>query len=332
MARKLKILVILTGGTIMMERSDKAGPLEPGSCTPLSELLSLFTPDFDFHYHSLFNLDSSNMQPEHWQTLARCIFERLADFDGFLILHGTDTMCYTAAALSFMLEGIRKPVIITGSQLPLRDPGSDGHNNVINSLLLTRKNPGGVFIVFGSQVIRGTRAKKVSSFDLQAFTSVNEEPIGVIGLSIRWREGIPGKAGKPKLRDKLDSRVALLKIHPGFSPELFDYCIKSGNKGIILESYGVGNVPDNFRSLPPMIRKATKQGTLIVIVSQCMVGITDLTIYEAGKEALEAGAISGYDMTPETALVKLMWTLGNFPENKVRIIMETPVRGELTPN
>lgn len=314
-----------------MDRSQESGaPYSPGDCAPLSDLLRLFTGAFDFTYLPLFNMDSSNMQPEHWQELARCIHEKYDDFDGFLVLHGTDTLSYSAAALSFMLHSIGKPVVLTGSQLPLRAPASDGHNNVINSLNLLEADPSGVYIVFGSQVIRGTRARKVSSFDFQAFVSVNEEPVATIGLKVRWRAGaiIRPKRGF-KLMDRLEQRVALLKIHPGFSPEMLAGCIDSGYLGIMLESYGVGNVPDSFRALPPLIRRATDKGIVVLVVSQCVTGATDLTLYQAGQETLKAGAVSGRDMTPESALVKLMWALGNFPQKKVPEMLGKDICGEL---
>ena len=307
------------------------GGLSPADFHPLSDLLHLFEEEFEFTFFSLFDLDSSNMQPEHWQMIARSIYERYNSFDGFLILHGTDTLSYTSAALSFMLDGLNKPVVLTGSQLPLRVPASDGHNNVINSLQLIKYHFGGVFIVFGNEVIRGTRAKKVSAFDLQAFTSVNDEPVGNIGLTIKWKNRPKIRHNTTlKLKDKLDQRVALLKIFPGFSEDFIYSCIKNDYKGIVLESFGVGNVPGAFRSLIPAIKKATSSSIPVVIVSQCMTGAADLSLYQVGKEASMAGAISGGDMLPETAVVKLMWALGNFKNiNKIKKVMISNLKGEI---
>lgn len=306
------------------------GGLGPSDFHPLSDLLHLFEKEFDFSFFSLFNIDSSNMQPEHWQMIAKSIFEKYDSYDGFLILHGTDTLSYTSAALSFMLDGLSKPVIITGSQLPIRVPASDGHNNIINSLQVIKNGISGVYIVFGNQVIRGTRAKKVSAFDLQAFVSVNEDPIGIIGLKIKWKNR-PRNTNTPLvLKDNIDQNVALLKIYPGFSEEFIYSCIDNNYKGIILESFGVGNVPGSFRSLLPAIKKATKHNIPVVIVSQCMTGAADLNLYQVGKEAHLAGAISGGDMLAETAFVKLMWALGNFDSiESIKKTMTTNLKGEI---
>jgi len=270
------------------------------------------------------------MQPEHWQMIAKSIYEKYNSYDGFLVLHGTDTLSYTSAALSFMLDGLSKPVIITGSQLPIRVPASDGHNNIINSLQVIKNGISGVYIVFGNQVIRGTRAKKISAFDLQAFVSVNDDPIGIIGLTVKWKNR-PKNTNTPLiLKEKINQNVALLKIYPGFSEEFIYSCIENDYKGIILESFGVGNVPGAFRSILPAIRKASEHKIPVVIVSQCMTGATDLTLYQVGKEAYLAGAISGGDMLAETAFVKLMWALGNFDSiESIKAVMAKNLKGEI---
>lgn len=326
---KYRIFVILTGGTILMKRDDEGSGLIPGDITPLSSILRPFENEFSFMYNSLFNLDSSNIQPEHWQQLSQEIYNNYRHFDGFLILHGTDTMAYTASALSFMLRGLKKPVVFTGSQLPLMDPASDGYSNIINALRVIKTGRSGVMIVFGSEIIRGTRAKKVSSYELQAFHSVNEIPLGNIGLTIRWNHCFKRERGAFRLLKGLDISVALVKIYPGFRVDALNFYIDNGYRGIVLESYGSGNVPDSFRPLIPAIERANEQGIVIIIVSQCVMGHADLSLYHLGRVALKAGAISGLDMTPETALVKLMWALGNFDDP--RGVITSEIAGEFSP-
>lgn len=259
----------------------------------------------------LANIDSSNLDPAFWLRISRELYTRYRDYDGFVITHGTDTLAYTSAALSLMLQELGKPVVVTGSQVPLEEIGSDGRTNLINSFRVAVADLAEVSVVFGSQIIRGSRAKKTSAFDLQAFTSANAPPLGTIGLSIKFaRDAVKRSKRKPMLRPFLEPSVCLLPVFPGIHPDLVTY-IAETHKGIILEGYGAGNIPtEGVLSLVPAIQSATSRGVPVVICTQCLVGSTEMELYQVGRAALQAGAIPAMDMTPEMALVKLMWILG----------------------
>jgi len=278
----------------------------------------------------LANIDSSSLQPDLWVPLAKAIYERMGECDGFVVTHGTDTLSYTAAVLSFMLQELGKPVIVTGAQLPLEDLGSDGRTNLINSFRVAAENISGVLVVFGSLVINGTRAKKTSAFDLQAFTSANVPPLGTIGLSIRFSDKIRPRSRKKGLfQPFLNPDVGMLSVYPGLKPEIMSYLV-STHSGIVLEGYGAGNIPTEERSLLPAIREACERNVPVVVCTQCLVGSTEMEVYKVGKVALDAGAIPAMDMTPETTLVKLMWVLGQTKEiQTVASLMQKSFAGEL---
>jgi len=260
---------------------------------------------------SLANIDSSNLEPAIWPKLSRELYKRYRDYDGFVITHGTDTLAYTSAALSLMVQELGKPVVITGSQVPLEEIGSDGRANLINSFRVAVADFAEVAVVFGSQIIRGSRAKKTSAFDMQAFTSANAQPLGTIGLSIKFaRESIRRSKRKPMLQPFLESSVCLLPVYPGIRPDLVTH-VSETHKGLVLEGYGAGNLPtEGPSSLVPAIQTSTGRGVPVVICTQCLVGSTEMELYRVGRAALQAGAIPAMDMTPEMALVKLMWVLG----------------------
>lgn len=308
---KPKVLLISTGGTITMVRN-AAGELAP--CES-ADLLLERVPEAkilaDVDLLPLANIDSSNLQPEIWLTISRELYKRYREYDGFVITHGTDTLAYTAAALSLMLQELGKPIIITGSQVPLEEIGSDGRGNLINAFRVAVSDLAEVAVVFGSQIIRGSRAKKTSAFDMQAFTSANALPLGTIGLSIKFaQEALKRSKRKPMLRPFLEPSVCLLPVYPGIRPELVSY-LSETHKGIVLEGYGAGNLPtEGPLSLVPAIQASTSRGVPVVICTQCLVGSTEMELYRVGRSALHAGAIPAMDMTPETTLVKLMWVLG----------------------
>ncbi|GAB4269004.1 MAG: hypothetical protein Kow0029_04760 [Candidatus Rifleibacteriota bacterium] len=287
------------------------GGLQP--CDDAGELISRI-PELnllaDIDILPLANVDSSNLTPELWVNLGRAIYQKMREYDGFVVTHGTDTLCYTSAALSFILQELNKPVIFTGAQVPLEEVGSDGRANLINAVRVAISDLAEVAVVFGSLVIRGTRAKKTSVFDMQAFTSVNEVPLGSIGLSIKFSQFARTRMRrKPLLRAFLNENVAMLRIYPGVKPEILDFLAENHN-GIVIEGYGAGNIPNEKNSLIPAIRKATEKNVAIVVCTQCIVGSTEMELYQVGRAALDAGAIPAMDMTPETTLVKLMWVLG----------------------
>lgn len=305
-----RILLVTTGGTITMLRGT-SGSLQP--CKDSDKLIKK-VPELDIladiDILPLVNLDSSNLYPKVWLEIAKAIFKKIKEYDGFVVTHGTDTLCYTSAALSFLLQELNKPVVVTGAQVPLEEIGSDGRTNLINSVRVAISELAEVAVVFGTQIIRGSRAKKTSVFDLQAFTSTKEHPLGQIGLSIKFNNTAKLRSRKkPLLRAFLNESVAMLRVYPGLKPELLSHLADS-YCGIVLEGYGAGNIPNESNSLIEPVKSAISRNVPVVVCTQCVVGSTEMELYQVGRAALEVGAIPAMDMTPETALVKLMWVLG----------------------
>lgn len=328
---KPKVLLLTTGGTITMLKS-ATGTLHP--CEDSEKLIKAI-PELstlaEIDILPICNIDSTNFTPSVWLQIAQAIYQRIKDYDGFVVAHGTDTMCYTAAALSFFLQELNKPVIITGAQVPLEEIGSDGRSNLINAVRVAISNLAEVAIVFGSQIIRGTRAKKVSAFDMQAFVSMNENPLGTIGLSIKFDESAKLRSRKkPLLRAFLNDNVALIPVYPGIKHEIIDY-LATNHAGIVIEGYGAGNIPtDRDSNLIPTISAAVARNIPIVVCTQCILGSTEMELYQVGRAALEAGAIPAMDMTPETTLVKLMWVLGQTNDiGTIDSMMQKSFVGEL---
>jgi L-asparaginase len=328
--KKPKVLLVTTGGTITMLRGETGSFVPCKDAERLIDKIPELSQLADIDILPLENVDSSNLYPELWTNLAQAIFHRMKEYDGFVVTHGTDTLCYTSAALSFMLQELNKPVILTGAQIPLEEVGSDGRANLINAFRAAISEIAEVAVVFGSYIIRGTRAKKTSVFEMQAFTSVNEIPLGTIGLSIKYSDFARCRSRKkPLLRSFLNPNVAKLSIFPGLRPEIVDY-MADKHDGLILEGYGAGNLPNERYSLIPVIKRATEKNVPIVVCTQCIVGSTEMELYQVGRAALEAGAIPAMDMTPETSLVKLMWVLGQTDDlDTVDSMMQKSFVGEL---
>ena len=321
---KKKILIIGTGGTIcakMVNGSWKPGEFNEkelvGFIPEIKDLANITTLD-------LFNIDSSNMQPKFWIEIAETIKDNYQKYDGFLITHGTDTMHYTASALSFLLQDLSKPVILTGSQVPPHQVGSDAKRNVLDSIrVATEADMHEVIIVFNSKILRGNRTKKFREVEFEAFESIGMLPLGVIEHDIRHTgEHYNNKEKELKFFDKLESNVCIQKITPGFNPKIISQLIDMGYKGIIFEGFGAGNVPIDQNTLIPEIENATRKGVPIVVSSQCAIGFSWMYLYECGKKALDAGAIPGHDMISETSMTKLMWILGNYPDYSIDEIRE----------
>jgi L-asparaginase len=307
---KPRILIVTTGGTISMLR-DERGALSPcEQAGPLLEAVPELSSIASIELLPLANIDSSNIQPGLWVDIARAVYTRMKEFDGFVVTHGTDTLSYTSAALAFMLQELPKPVVLTGAQVPLDDVGTDGRCNLINAVRVAAVDLAEVCVVFGAQIIRGTRAKKTSAFDLQAVTSVKSVPLGNIGLFIHFNARVRTRgARKALLQPFLNDNVTMTTTYPGFKPEILDY-LAATHDGIVLEGFGAGNIPTETNSLVPAIRKASEKGVPVVVCTPCIIGSTQMELYQVGRAALEAGAIPAMDMTPETTLVKLMWILG----------------------
>jgi len=308
--KRPKVLIVTTGGTITMLRGRNNCLYACEDADKLLERVPEISQIADVDILPLVNIDSSNLQPDLWVEIARAIYKRMREYDGFVVTHGTDTLCYTSSALSFMLQELNKPIILTGSQVPLEEIGSDGRTNLINAVRVAISDLAEVAVVFGSLIIRGTRAKKNSVFDMQAFISVNDIPLGTIGLSIKFSDFARFRSRKkPLLMPYLNHNVTIAPVYPGIKPEIIEY-LTENHDGIVIEGYGAGNLPTGVKSLIPAISAAIEKNVPVVVCTQCLVGSTEMELYQVGRAALDVGAIPAMDMTPEAALVKLMWVLG----------------------
>jgi L-asparaginase len=291
-------------------------------------------PEYRVHEYAPL-LDSSDMTPKLWMTIARDIARHYHDYDGFIVIHGTDTMAYTASALAFMLRGLHKPVVVTGSQIPLCELRNDGRENLITSLLVASEHPvPEVCLCFGNRLLRGCRATKVSANDFQAFDSPNFPPLGTIGIRIsvnRQRFSAPRDAGTGfELRPMRNARVGSLRLFPGTSAELVRNVLRTPLEGLVLETYGSGNGPSDPEFLR-VLAEAGDRGVVIANCTQCLHGGVDQTGYATGSSLARAGVVSGLDMTPEAALTKMSYLLSqNLGIEKVRRYMSVNLRGELT--
>lgn len=276
----------------------------------------------------LANIDSANIEPKFWTTLAKTIKENVDKYDGFVITHGTDTMAYTASAISFALKDIDKPIILTGSQKPITDIPSDATNNLINAVLVSLKIKTGIIIVFGTKILQGNRATKVSESNLDLFDSPLVKQLGAIKLEPEINLDILTK-NKNNISNNInfDSNIIVIKITPGLSNANLEEIILSRHHGIILECYGPGNFPD---SLMPFLNKAKAQQLPVVILSQCKIGMTKMNLYAVGEQAVLPGAMPGGDMTVEAASTKLMWILAQTRDiKKIKQLFLTNIAGEV---
>ena len=326
-----KILLLTTGGTIACRPGDQG--LTPGNADALQLALDRLKNFYHIAVRDVMCLDSSNIRPSEWQEIARCIFENRTGFDGVVISHGTDTMAYTASAVSFMLPGIDLPVVFTGSQLPLSDPLSDGMDNLNTAFAMAASGKPGVFIAFDRKVMLGCRAVKTSATEFSAFESINARYVAkVTGQGLWLREGAPTPqhSKTPALLTDLDTDVFLLKLTPGLSPAIFDALKDLGYKGIVIEAFGLGGMNVLGRGLEG-IRRAIDSGICVVVTTQCLSGTADLQVYEVGGKLLDLGVIQGKDMTSEAALTKLMWALGQgYSQSQIADLFKSSLAGEIT--
>lgn len=326
-----KILLLTTGGTIAQElRAEGLVPAKDGAF--LLSFLPHAAEQCDITVQNLMNLDSSNIQPEHWVKLAREIAARVPEFDGIVVTHGTDTLAYTASALSFLLRDLPIPVVFTGAQKPLVDPESDGRANLDLAFLMARSNRHGIFVAFHDKIIRGCRASKVHVSDPDAYASVNYPPVAQLeGNVLRFYVPPLPFYGAFTPSEKLDSRVFLLKLTPGLDPGILAALQRTGYRGFVIEAFGAGNFPFLFRDLTLVLTDIVQKGASVVVCSQCPFGASDLSLYETGRKALEAGVIPARDMTAEAAYTKLMWCLGQSDDPAaVRRLFLTNIAGEIT--
>lgn len=337
------LLIIYTGGTIGMKADATDQTLKPFDFSQiLEEVPELAKFAFKIDSYTFDPLiDSSDVEPGLWQKLAAVIRDHYDRYDGFLVLHGTDTMSYSASALSFMLDGLSKPVIFTGSQLPIGIPRTDGKENLISAVeIASARRPDGTAVVpevciyFGSKLLRGNRTTKISAEQFDAFASPNLPPLAEAGINIRYNEALirrPEKGEPFRIDTRLDTRVSILKIHPGITPQVVkNILLGSETRAVIIETYGSGNAPTAAWFLD-IIREANRMGKVLVNVTQCPSGCVNMNLYATGKPLLEAGTVSGYDSTTESALAKLFHLLGKYGDNEqVKALFDLDLKGEIT--
>lgn len=308
------------GALLPMEKEDAIDMLlnlEP----QLSEIAEL-----DVHYVD--NIDSTNMNHEHWDQIGTVIAEKYNDYDGFVITHGTDTMAYTASALSWSLGNLGKPVTITGSQIPGSEIHTDARRNFVNAVKIATMDKAGVMLIFDEEVILGSRASKVSESKLDAFETINWDLLGEIRIDIRFNEDAKDRHNEPlNFQPGFENRIAVVTQYPGYPPQHLLALVESDVKGIVLRGYGSGNINTGYL---PVIEKALELGTSIVVDTQCLEGATSMHLYDAGKQALDLGLIEAYDMSIECCITKLMWALKHADSPaKVKELMHTNFTGEI---
>ncbi len=330
MVKRKHILLLTTGGTIASLPGGEG--LEPQRSDVMERELEQLRTYYDISVRDVMCLDSSNIRPEEWQSLARQIFEHRDGFDGIVVSHGTDTMAYTASAVTFMLPDIDIPVVFTGSQLPLADVLSDGPDNLRTAFAMAASGHSGVFLAFDRKVMLGCRAVKVRASGFSAFESVNARYAGkVSNLGLVVDETvIPKPTGASRLLDNLSNDVFLLKLTPGLSPKVFDALVLMGYKGVVIEAFGLGGVNVLHQGLEG-IRRAVERGISVVVTTQCLYDSADLQVYQVGNKLLELGVIQGRDMTSEAAMTKLMWALGQGMDQKqISQLFARNLAGEIT--
>ena len=338
---KQSILIIYTGGTIGMREDPKTKTLSPMKFELIQdEIPELYKLGFGIESITFTPpIDSANMTPSIWIQIAKTIKTYYSQYDGFVILHGTDTMAYTASALSYMLENLDKPVIMTGSQLPIGVLRTDGKENIITAIQIAAAKKDGkavvpeVCIYFSSNLFRGNRTTKEDSQQFSAFTSHHYPPLATAGVDIKYnyeKINYPRSKGILNINTSIDENVIVIKIFPGLNRKYFESILSlEGLKGIVLESYGSGNMP-TFPWVFEAIRKARDLGIVFLNVSQCPGGNVKMGYYETSRELKEAGVVSGKDITVEAGITKLMFLLGqNLPISEVKAYLLQNLSGEL---
>jgi L-asparaginase len=329
-----KILLITTGGTIACSPSD-SGLTPSVSAEQLLAHVPEISPLCQIEALSLMSIDSTNMTPQLMAEIAECLYNNVKDYDGFVVTHGTDTLGYTAAALTYMLPGIAKPVVVTGSQLAIEEIGTDAKTNLADAIHFALEGSAGIFVAFDGKIINGTRAKKIRTQSMDAFASINfpliaEVMRGRVSYNNSLNNGEYADSLKQKcplfsLKNRFDDSVFLLKLTPCSKPELL-LSLKESYRGLVIEGFGIGGIPGNLLGA---IEELIRAGVTLVISTQCHEEGIDLGIYEVGQNLAKYDVISAGDMSSEAVTMKLMWALGNYATlSQVKTFIETPIQGD----
>ncbi len=329
---KSKILILFCGGTIIMKKG-KDGALVPiedrdDAIKTLMNLEPRIKELADIDLKFIADMDSTNMTPAEWDQIIDAIAENYDNYDGFVITHGTDTMAYTASALSIALQNLGKPVILTGSQIPALELHTDARRNFVNAVRVATMDISGVYIVFDERIILGARATKASESKLDAFQTVNDYDAGEIRIDIQLRPNVPRKHnGKLKVVKGFEPDIFVTSLTPGQDVKDLEFLLDNDRiRGIIIKAFGTGNLPYNFGNF---FKKAREKKVPIVVTSQCLHGMTKMEEYDVGKKALELGAIEGHDQSLEMLAVKLMWALKHHGYEEIKEVINTNFVGEL---